>query len=59
MWPSDMAYPRPDLVDGGPVALLHLVELIDAAHAIVGQDQGASLQGHLDGEKAMKTIIHD
>mmetsp|Transcript_3534 Transcript_3534/g.5879 ORF Transcript_3534/g.5879 Transcript_3534/m.5879 type:complete len:391 (+) Transcript_3534:371-1543(+) len=38
-----------DLVDGCPVAFLHLVKLIDAANAVVSQDQGATLQGHLSG----------
>lgn len=37
------------LVDGCPVALLHLVKLVDAADATVGQDEGTSLQDKLLG----------
>mmetsp|Transcript_98718 Transcript_98718/g.247377 ORF Transcript_98718/g.247377 Transcript_98718/m.247377 type:complete len:214 (-) Transcript_98718:1485-2126(-) len=36
-----------DLVDCGAVALLHLVELVDAADAHVRQHQGPTLEGHL------------
>ncbi len=48
-------HPGTHLVDGSAVPLLHLVELIDAAHALVRQHQRAALQhqllGHLPGRE--------
>ncbi len=38
-----------DFVDGRPVAVVHLVELVDAADAVVGEHQGAALEHHLVG----------
>lgn len=37
------------LVDGRAVGVGHLVELVDAADALVGEHQGSALQGHLAG----------
>mmetsp|Transcript_21527 Transcript_21527/g.59642 ORF Transcript_21527/g.59642 Transcript_21527/m.59642 type:complete len:214 (-) Transcript_21527:1726-2367(-) len=37
------------LMDGHPVLVIHLVELIDEAHPLVCQHQGAALQGPLLG----------
>ena len=36
-----------DLVDGCAVGLRHFVELVNAAHSLVGQHQGPALQGQL------------
>lgn len=37
-----------DLVQHGPRALVHLVELVNAAHTIVAQHQRASVNGKMD-----------
>lgn len=44
-----------DFVDGRPVAVVHLVELVDAADAVVGEHQGAALEHHLVGHG----VAHD
>ena len=36
-----------DFVDGGTVDVLHLVELVDAADALIGEHQRPTLQHHL------------
>ena len=38
------------LVDRRPVRVVHLVELVYEADALVGQDEGAGLQGPLLGQ---------
>lgn len=38
------------LVDGRAVGVGHLVKLVDAADALVGEHQGSALQGHLTGQ---------
>lgn len=42
-----------DLVDGGAVGVGHLIELVDAAHALVRQHQRAALQHHLASERIL------
>ena len=39
-----------DLVDGCAVAVHHLVKFIDAADALVCENQSSALQGHLPGD---------
>lgn len=39
------------LVDGCAVGVGHLVELIDAADALVGEHQGAAFQSHFPGHR--------
>jgi len=42
------------LVDGRPVGVGHLIKLVDAADAAIGQHQGATFQGHL----ARQRVFH-
>lgn len=44
-----------DFVDGGSVGVVHLVELVDAADAVVGEDEGAALEDHFVGDG----VAHD
>ncbi len=46
---------KTNLVDGGPVPIVHLVELVDAADAHVGQHQSAAFETQLVGDG----ISHD
>ena len=44
-------------VDGGSVGVHHLVELVDAAHPLVGQDQGAAFEDHLPRDLVLRRKI--
>lgn len=41
------------LVNGRAVGVGHLVELVDAADALVGEHQGSALEGHLAGQRVL------
>ena len=40
-----------DFVDGGSVAVVHFVEFVDAADAVVGEDKGTAFKDHLVGDR--------
>lgn len=44
-----------DFMDGGSVLVGHLIELVDAADPLVGQDKSPALQHHL----ARQIVFHD
>ena len=44
-----------DFVDGGAVAVVHFVKLVDTADAVVGEDEGAAFEDHFIGHG----VAHD
>ena len=46
----------PYLVEDGAGCFVHLVKLVNAADAVVGQDEGSRLQDHLLGVRVLGDV---